>query len=125
MTVLKRSILSLFAVTAMSSTAHAHFKLLKPTSWIVEGSSGDPQKAAPCGPEAGDGMMTNEITTVTAGETIMVEFEETIHHPGWFRISLDEDRSKFQDIKFTGAGCTYDMASVPTMPHDNVLVDGM
>ena len=125
MTVLKRSILSLVAVTALSSTAHAHFKLLKPTSWIMEGSSGDPQKAAPCGPEAGDGMMTNEITTVMAGETIMVEFEETIHHPGWFRISLDEDRSKFQDIKFSGAGCTYDMDTVPTMPHDNVLVDGL
>jgi hypothetical protein len=60
-----------------------------------------------------------------AGETIMVEFEETIHHPGWFRISLDEDRSKFEDIKFTGAGCTYDIDSVPTMPHGNVLVDGL
>lgn len=125
MTVLKRSILSLVALTALSSTAHAHFKLLKPTSWIMEGSSGDPQKNPPCGPEGSEGMPTNEITTVMAGETIMVEFEETIHHPGWFRISLDEDRSKFQDIKFSGAGCTYDMDTVPTMPHDNVLVDGM
>ena len=41
-------ILSCF-VTLVALPAQAHFKLLKPTSWLNEGSDGSPQKKGPCG----------------------------------------------------------------------------
>ena len=111
---------------AAPAPAHAHFKLLGPGSWVMEDAQGNPQKAGPCGPDDGSGgMMTNEITEVKAGDMVMVDIQETIHHTGWFRISLAENRSEFEDIQFTGAGCTYDMSTVPKEPHGNVLVDGM
>jgi hypothetical protein len=109
-----------------AGVAQAHFKLTKPASWIVESDLGDPQKAGPCGPEGSGGMMTDEITTVEAGSMLEVEYVETIHHPGWFRISLDQDRSKFEDIEFPSASnCNYDMSTVPEEPHGNVLADGL
>lgn len=113
-----------------TGTAHAHFKLLKPGSWVNEDSSGGPQKGGPCGPGGADDVqpvpMSMNVTTVHAGETIMVEFEETVHHPGWFRIALAEDRSTFKDPTFPNpTDCRVDMKTVPTTPHDNVLVDGL
>ena len=38
-----------FAVLAaiVPTVAHAHFRLLEPTSWIIENERGDPQKAGP------------------------------------------------------------------------------
>jgi MYXO-CTERM domain-containing protein len=119
-------VLALGAIGAVAaSPAHAHFKLLKPTAWIVEGETGDPQKQGPCGTDPAGADLTNEVTEVKAGETIMVEFEETIHHPGWFRIAIDADRSKFEEIEFPSSNCTYDMDTVPEEPHGNVLVDGL
>lgn len=109
-----------------AGAARAHFKLIKPASWIVESDLGDPQKAGPCGPEGSGGMMTNEVTTVEAGSMLEVEYVETIHHPGWFRIALDADRSKFEEIEFpSNTNCNYDMSTVPEEPHGNVLADGL
>lgn len=119
-------LLAIGSIGVATAPAQAHFKLLKPASWIVESASGDPQKAGPCGPDESGGMMTNEITTVEAGSTIEVEFNETIHHPGWFRISLAEDRGEFEEIEFPNRNnCNYDMSTVPEEPHGNVLVDGL
>ena len=111
---------------AAAAPAQAHFKLIKPASWIVEDELGDPQKSGPCGPEGSGGMMTNEITTVEAGSTLEVEYVETIHHPGWFRIALAADRSEFEEIEFPNTtDCNYDMTTVPEEPHGNVLADGL
>lgn len=115
------------ALVSVSATApvHAHFKLLKPNAWIMEDAQGNPQKQGPCGTDPASATMTNEITEVKAGDEVMVEIQETIHHPGWFRISLAEDRSEFEEIKFENANCTYDMSTVPKEPHGNVLADGL
>ena len=65
-----------------ANTAHAHIKLLKPASWVNEDFLGGPeQKVGPCG----EGEESDMVTTFTAGETISVEWEETIAHPGFFR----------------------------------------
>jgi hypothetical protein len=125
-----RSFTGLLVWAALSSSAQAHIKLLKPASWLTEDEVGGPQKGGPCGPGGADDVqpmpLTMDVTTVHAGDTIMVEFEETVHHQGWFRIALDADPSKFEEIKFPNTGdCTYDMSKVPTAPHGNVLVDGL
>lgn len=120
----------LLAWAALSSSAQAHIKLIKPDAWLNEDGSGGPQKGGPCGPGGFDDVqpvpMSMKITTVTAGDMLMVEFDETVHHPGWFRIALAEDPNDFEEIDFpNAANCNYDMSKVPTEPHGNVLADGL
>jgi hypothetical protein len=107
-----------FVLCVGASTAHAHFRLLKPTAWIMEDGLGDPQKAGPCGTNASNpGTPTNAITTFKPGETITVEWAETIPHPGHFRIAVARDRSELidPDIEYDDA-CNYEPGSVGTDP---------
>ncbi|HET8934646.1 MAG TPA: SCE4755 family polysaccharide monooxygenase-like protein [Polyangiales bacterium] len=128
---MKRILCSLACLLALSAlgetaTARAEFRLTKPTAWIVEDDQGGPQKAGPCGPESGSMvMLTRQVAEVKAGATLDVEFSETTQHAGWFRISLAQNRSDFEGINFSGAGCSYDLSTVPTQPHGNVLADGV
>jgi hypothetical protein len=114
--------------------ASAHFKLLQPASWLMEDSSGGPQKGSPCGPGKtgflGDDVQpvptTGTVTTFHAGETIKVDLQETVYHPGYFRIALAANRSDLKDPPLTDASaCTFDLNTVPTGAHDNVLLDGL
>jgi hypothetical protein len=121
--------------------AQAHFKLLRPTSWLNEDSMGGPQKGSPCGPGNSGPLFGDDVqpipasaavTTFHAGETIAVEWQETIYHPGYFRISLAPVRAaeatgaNFPDPPLTDLqDCHYDQAAVQTSPHDNVLADGL
>jgi hypothetical protein len=113
-----------------ASPVNAHFKLTKPASWLKEDAVGGPQKGGPCGPGGIDDVqpppLSNEIATYHAGETITVEWVDTIAHPGHFRIALAENRAdlKDPDIK-QDAACSYDESKVPTGAHDNVLADGV
>jgi Lytic polysaccharide mono-oxygenase, cellulose-degrading len=121
--------------------AHAHFKLLKPTSWLTEDELGGPQKGSPCGsgntrPFIGDDVQpipaSDAVTTFHAGETITVELQETVYHPGYFRISVaptsaaDATSADFPDPPLTDpVDCHYDHAAVQTHPHEDVLADGI
>jgi MYXO-CTERM domain-containing protein len=92
--------------------ARAHFTLLEPESWIEEGLLGDPQKGGPCGPGPGQASTpTNAITTYEAGQKVMVKWEETIPHPGHFRIALAENRDDLVDPVIE-----YDDSCNPTSP---------
>jgi len=87
------TLLSVAATAAPSSPTPApepvHFKLLEPISWIVEDQRGDPQKAGPCG-----GSNTNwgepsfAVNDATGGELLHIKVQETIYHPGHYRIAL-------------------------------------
>ena len=69
--------------------AQAHFRLLAPASWIEENALGDPQKAAPCGGTNTDfGKPTYAVTEVKGGSLLHVKVQETIYHPGHYRIAL-------------------------------------
>src|SRR5262245_33858305 len=114
----------LIGVAAPAGLAHAHIKLLKPASWVVEDVLGNPQKNAPCGPAAGAAaMMTGIVTSYRAGEEISVEWTETIPHPGHFRIALVEDRAQLKDpelpLKEPATSCDYDESKLP-VPQGNV-----
>jgi hypothetical protein len=70
--------------------------------------------------------LSDAVTTVHAGDTIQVELQETVNHPGYFRVALSADRASFTDPPLTNAtSCSLDLASVPTGAHDNVLMDGI
>jgi hypothetical protein len=122
--------LSLAAVALSSSlTAHAHFRLLNPPTWVQEDAQGNPQKGGPCG-EAG--TATNMVTTYTAGETIMVSWQETIGHSGHFRISLTEGaaRDALIDpavVTANGDGVSGNSISATTVPNGTgvVLLDNL
>jgi hypothetical protein len=70
-------------------TAHAHFRLLEPTPSLVQNEKGDPQKLAPCGgTSANPGTPSNAVTAVTGGQKLKIVAEETVFHPGHYRIAL-------------------------------------
>lgn len=128
-------------VLLCATHAHAHFVLQKPASWLNEDALGGPQKGSPCGPGntrpfIGDDVQpvpaSDAVTTFHAGETISVQWQETVYHPGYFRISLapvhaaDATSADFPDPALTDpVDCHYDNAAVQTVPHDNVLADGL
>jgi hypothetical protein len=75
-----------FGVGAGELSAHARFsagKQLKPRD------NNDGLKTGPCGGVAQ--LPENERVTLTAGESILVEWEETIEHPGWYRLAWSPD----------------------------------
>ncbi|MEY4546612.1 MAG: hypothetical protein RL685_2807 [Pseudomonadota bacterium] len=125
--------LALVALAASaSSSAHAHIKLTNPPSWIEEGERGDPQKQGPCGAAPGGSgvVQTNIVTAYRPGETILVTWQETIGHPGHFRISLAPDRAMFSDPVVTttdgnGTSGTSISAAIMSPVAGPVLFDGI
>jgi hypothetical protein len=72
-----------------SGTAMAHFRLLAPASWLVENQLGDPQKAGPCGGTNADfGKPTYAVSDVKGGSLLHVKVQETVYHPGHYRVAL-------------------------------------
>lgn len=71
------------ALLFVSSTAYAHIQLRTPAARTTA------QKAGPCG-AAGSVRGTN-VTVFQPGETITVEWDETVDHPGHYRIAFDSD----------------------------------
>jgi hypothetical protein len=71
------------------AVAHAHFILQGPQSWAEQGSLGDPQKTAPCGPGPGEAVTeTGEATSFAPGGMVTVTINETVTHPGHYRVAL-------------------------------------
>ena len=87
--------LLVFAVLAgmlagmVPTVAHAHFRLLEPTSWLIEGDRGDPQKAGPCGGTNIDwGTPSNVVSKAVGGSKLHIKLQETVYHPGHYRVAL-------------------------------------
>jgi MYXO-CTERM domain-containing protein len=79
------------ASVALARGAAAHVTLKVP---LQRGGLADPnQKTGPCGNNGPRG----EPTQLEPGATIVVEWDETIDHPGHFRISFDDDGTDFVD----------------------------
>ena len=124
-----------------AARAHAHFHLQEPASWLNEDMLGGPQKGSPCGPGnsrpfIGDDIQpaptSGAVTRYHAGEKVTVKWQETIYHPGYFRIAIAKTRAAdataedFPDPPLTDTeNCHYDQAAVQTMPHGDVLADGL
>jgi hypothetical protein len=76
-------------VLAGSMVGHAHFRLIEPTSWILENERGDPQQSGPCGGSNTDwGKPSYAITKVIGGSRLHSKLQETIYHPGFYRVAL-------------------------------------
>lgn len=123
--------LSISALLGMSSLAQAHFILEEPASWIEENQLGDPQKMAPCGGTVDDGgTRTGLVTEVQGGEPLKIVINETIFHPGHYRVALARRINWLpQDpeavMKDTDNGPRSDYAPVDSNPQPPILVDGL
>jgi len=83
------SALVVAGVLAVPMVGSAHFKLLEPASWLVEDNRGDPQKSGPCGGSNTDwGKPSYAVTKVTGGSSLHIKVQETIFHPGFYRVAL-------------------------------------
>lgn len=100
-------LLALIASLA-APTAHAHIALTSPAPRYAD------QKAGPCGRGSLDQRTTN-VSVFRPGQTITVTWQETINHPGHYRIAFDPNGTRFTDpASFT------DVA-----PRMHVLVDNI
>ena len=69
--------------------ADAHFKLVEPAPWLIEDDRGDPQKAGPCGGSNSNwGTASYVVTEVVGGQLLHLQLQETIYHPGHYRVAL-------------------------------------
>lgn len=119
-------------VGALAAPAvHAHFKLLEPASWLVEDDRGDPQKTAPCGGTLADeGTLSFAVTEVQGGSSLKISIDETIYHPGHYRIALARSWDRLPPdpavtMKDTERGPRSASAVIEQNPQPPVLVDGL
>ncbi len=109
------------------SVAAAHFILEEPENWVEQSGLGDPQKTGPCGDEAPT-RPTGAITAYQTGQTITIRIDETIFHPGHFRVALvTDDRSDLPPMPTVTPDSRSDCGSIPIMdpPVFPVLADGL
>ncbi|MBC8067578.1 MAG: hypothetical protein IAG13_04520, partial [Deltaproteobacteria bacterium] len=85
-----RDLLALAALCAGllgPATAQAHFVLTSPPAAHEQDGLGDPQKAPPCG-DNGASVATGIVTAFQGGDTVTITIDETIYHPGHYRVAL-------------------------------------
>ncbi len=126
---LDRIVLSTLGVAAscsLAASAQVHFRLEAPAAATAQSSLGDPQKAPPCGDD-GSAEPTGQVTAYRPGETITVTVDETIFHPGHYRVALAVgDPSELPEPPPVTAGATPCGSTViDTSPSFPVLADGV
>ena len=115
-----------------ASPAYAHFYLTEPANWTAQNPTGDPEKMAPCGNEGLPAPTDNgTIQEYKSGSVVDISINETVPHPGHYRVSLAADRASLPpdpaaDVVSTGPGnkeCTsLAINPNPTLP---LLADGL
>lgn len=118
--------LLLAVATLLSATeARAHFKLIAPQASYTQDGFGSPQKDRPCGPAAGAGTASGAVTVYKPGDTISITINETVYHPGHYRVSLAKDEASLPPdpaVKVGASQCgSADITANPTLP---ILKDG-
>jgi hypothetical protein len=124
--------LVMIVLSFASPIADAHFKLLAPQSWIAENNLGDPQKLGPCGGTSADGgMPTNFINKIQGGQKLHLKLQETVYHPGHYRVSLAvNSRAELPDdpqvvTRDSARGLQSVSAAIDRQPKMPVLADGL
>jgi hypothetical protein len=116
---------------AVAPAVQAHFKLIEPASWLVEDDKGDPQKLGPCGGTLDNpGTPTRAVTAVTGGQKLKLVIEETVYHPGHYRVALARKRNFLPDdpvatMKDTDRGPRSASGKVETNIQPPLLADGL
>jgi hypothetical protein len=84
-------------VVGIAARADAHFVLISPAASLVQDRIGDPQKIGPCGgvsanpgrgTQANPGVPSGAVTTVKGGTNYPLLIQESVFHPGHYRVAL-------------------------------------
>jgi hypothetical protein len=136
---MKRMLFATIAAAGLSSVAHAHFVLISPAATLVQNRIGDPQKIAPCGgvsanPARGSlanpGVPSGAVTNVKGGTEIPLLVQESIFHPGHYRVALARTASQLPPDPMvtttqTERGVRSQAAVIQNPPVAPVLLDGI
>jgi hypothetical protein len=118
-------------LAAAVAPVYAHFKLVEPPSWLAQDDRGDPQKLAPCGGTLADpGEPTGAVTAVTGGSKLKIVVNESIFHPGHYRIALARTMQQLPPdpevtVTQTEKGTRSQSAVIQNPPVAPVLLDGI
>jgi MYXO-CTERM domain-containing protein len=117
---------TLSVVTLPAALAGAHFVLEAPAAMTQQNVLGDPQKAPPCGDD-GSATATGERESYVEGSTISITINETIYHPGHYRVALAvNDPSELPEPPPVTEGSTpCGSAPIDEDPSFPVLADGI
>jgi hypothetical protein len=125
-------VLTSAAIIVGHSVTHAHFKLIEPTSWLIENERGDPQKTGPCGGSNTDwGKPSYVIGKATGGQKLHIKVQETVYHPGHYRVALAVNSptelplDPKTETKDTDRGPWSVAAEIQSPPQIPVLADGL
>jgi len=121
----RHRLLAVALLVLLPHAASAHFVLRSPASWRIQDADGNPQKTGPCGDE-GTAAPSGIVTAFAPGDTVTITIDETIFHPGHYRVALAvADRSELPDEPPVTPGETA-CGSVPIAmpPAFPVLADG-
>lgn len=116
---------------AIAPSVSAHFKLEEPPTWLQQDERGDPQKLFPCGGTLADpGEPSGAVTALTGGQKLKIVVNETIFHPGHYRIALARKRNSLPPdpivtMHDTERGPRSLSAIVEKDPKPPILVDGL
>jgi hypothetical protein len=123
--------LPLVVAAAAVAPVSAHFQLLEPAGWLVADEQGDPQKLAPCGGTLGNpGTPTKIEHEVTGGQKLKIVVDETVFHPGHYRIALARKRNDLPadpkvEMHETERGLRSASAAIVANPQPPLLADGL
>ena len=131
--------LAVFAAAALSTVADAHFVLISPAASLVQNRLGDPQKIAPCGgvsanpgrgTPANPGVPSGAVTSVKGGTMLPLLVQETIFHPGHYRVALARTAAQLPPDPMvttaeTGKGPRSQSAVIQNPAVAPVLLDGI
>jgi hypothetical protein len=135
-----RSVLcAAIAAVSLSTVADAHFALIQPAASLMQNRLGDPQKIAPCGgvsanpgrgTPANPGVPSGAVTNVKGGTDLPLLVQETIFHPGHYRVALARTMAQLPpDPQVTTVqtekGSRSQSAVIQNPPVAPVLLDGI
>lgn len=119
------------AAVAGAPAVYAHFRLVEPPAWLEQDERGDPQKLFPCGGTlTAPGEPTGAVTNVTGGSKLKIVVDETVFHPGHYRIALARRRNLLPldpavTMHETERGLRSQSAFIMTTPMPPIIADGL
>src|SRR5919108_2087073 len=132
-------LLASIAVACLSTGVGAHFVLISPAASLQQNRLGDPQKIAPCGggsanpgrgTPANPGVPSGAVTNVKGGTMLPLMVQESIFHPGHYRVALARTMAQLPPdpevtVVETEKGPRSKSAVIQNPPVAPVLLDGI
>lgn len=110
------------------AVAHAHFILQQPPAYSVQDGLGSPQKSAPCG-QADPGVPlkpSGTVTTLRQGQSFTLTINETVTHPGHYRVLLAADENSLPaDPPVTPGATPCGSTPITASPKLPLIADGL